>query len=74
MRRALAGATDIQAHMSLLTKDTRLAVAAAQRAQRQVPLGQMARDRFAQACAHGMQDQDDSALLAWSRQHLAQKP
>jgi putative dehydrogenase len=74
MRRALAGATDIQAHMRLLTKDTRLAVAAAQRAQRQVPLGQMAKDRFAQACADGMQDQDDSAMLAWCRQHLAQKP
>ncbi|MFZ9107389.1 MAG: NAD(P)-dependent oxidoreductase [Burkholderiaceae bacterium] len=74
IRRALAGDTEVQAHMSLLTKDTRLAVAAAEQAKRQVPLGQMARDRFAQACNDGLQGQDDSAMLAWCRQHLRQKP
>lgn len=65
MRRAIAGDLAPRAHMTLLEKDTRLAVQAAQQAGFQGPLGSAARDVFAQASAAGLADQDDAALLQW---------
>lgn len=65
MRRAIAGDLAPRAHMTLLEKDTRLAVQAAQDAGFKGPLGAAARDLFAQAAAAGLADRDDAALLDW---------
>ncbi len=63
MRRALAGDTAPRAHVTLLAKDTRLAVAAAHAAGFTGPLGPAATAVFARALAAGLAEQDDSALL-----------
>ena len=68
MRRAIAGDYAPRAHMSLLAKDTRLAVQAGHDAGFDTPLGSVARDVFAAACAAGLQDLDDAALLKWRTQ------
>ncbi|MDD2880155.1 MAG: NAD(P)-dependent oxidoreductase [Rhodoferax sp.] len=65
MRRAIAGDFAPRAHMTLLQKDTRLALDAAQSVGFYGPLGAAARDVFAQASAGGMADQDDAALFKW---------
>lgn len=65
MRRAIEGDFAPRAHMTLLEKDTRLAVAAAQVAGYEGPLGATARQVFAAACAGGLAGQDDGALLMW---------
>lgn len=65
MHRALAHDYAPRAHMTLLGKDTRLAVQAALDAGFQGPLGAAARDVFAQASAGGLADLDDCALLPW---------
>jgi len=65
MRRAIAGDLAPRAHMTLLEKDTRLAVQAAQALGFEGPLGAAARDVFAQASAGGMAELDDAALLQW---------
>jgi putative dehydrogenase len=65
MRRAIAGDLTPRAHMTLLEKDTRLAVRAALDAGFVGPLGAAARDVFAQAAAAGLADHDDAALLVW---------
>lgn len=65
MRRAVAGDYAPRAHMTLLEKDTRLAVQAALAAGFRGPLGAAARDVFAQASAAGLADLDDGALLKW---------
>jgi L-threonate 2-dehydrogenase len=65
MRRALTGDLAPRAHMTLLEKDTRLAVEAAQEAGFAGPLGAAARDVFAAASAGGLADLDDAALLQW---------
>ena len=65
MRRALAGDLAPRAHMTLLEKDTRLALEAAQAVGFAGPLGAAARDVFAQASAGGMAELDDAALLQW---------
>ena len=65
MRRALAGDYAPLAHMSLLEKDTRLAVRAATSAGFTGPLGFAASQVFAAASAGGLQDWDDAALLKW---------
>jgi len=70
MRRAIAGDYAPRAHMTLLEKDTRLAMQAAQQVGFQGPLGAAARDAFAQASAAGLGGLDDAALLQW----LAQGP
>jgi putative dehydrogenase len=70
MRRAIAGDFEPRAHMTLLQKDTRLAVQAAQDAGFAGPLGAAARDAFAQASAGGLAGQDDAALFKW----LSSKP
>lgn len=65
MRRALAGDYAPRAHMTLLEKDTRLAVQMAQAAGFDGPLGARASAAFAQASAAGLADLDDAALLRW---------
>jgi 3-hydroxyisobutyrate dehydrogenase len=65
LQRALAGDTAPRAHTSLLAKDSALAMAMAARAGMQPQLGALAARMFAQACADGWADADDSCLLAW---------
>ena len=65
MRRALTGDYAPRAHMTLLEKDTRLAVAAAQAAGFEGPLGAVASQVFAAASAGGLEGQDDAALFKW---------
>jgi putative dehydrogenase len=65
MRRAIAGDLAPRAHMTLLAKDTRLAVEAAQHAGFDGPLGGVASAVFARAVAAGLQDLDDAALLGF---------
>lgn len=63
MRRAIAGNFEPLAHMTLLRKDTALAVQAAAAAGFEGPLGPAARDVFARAIEAGLADLDDGALL-----------
>ena len=63
MRRAVAGDYTPRAHVTLLQKDTRLAVEAAQAAGFNGPLGTAARDVFAQAAAAGLAGEDDAAVF-----------
>lgn len=63
MRRAIDGDVEPRAHMTLLRKDTALAVQAAASAGFEGPLGPTARDVFARAIAAGLADLDDGALL-----------
>ena len=70
MRRAIAGDLAPRAHMTLLEKDTRLAVQAALDAGFEGPLGAAARDVFAKASVAGLAGLDDAALLGW----LGRKP
>jgi 3-hydroxyisobutyrate dehydrogenase-like beta-hydroxyacid dehydrogenase len=65
MRRALADDYAPRAHMTLLEKDTALAVQAAAAAGFAGPLGAAARDVFARASAAGLAELDDAALLRW---------
>ncbi len=65
MRRAIAADYAPRAHMTLLEKDTRLAVQAAGAAGFAGPLGAAARDAFAQASAAGWAEFDDAALVPW---------
>jgi L-threonate 2-dehydrogenase len=65
MRRAIEGDYEPRAHMTLLEKDTRLAVEAALSAGFEGPLGASARDVFAQASAGGLAGLDDAALFQW---------
>jgi 3-hydroxyisobutyrate dehydrogenase-like beta-hydroxyacid dehydrogenase len=68
MWRALAGDFEPRAHVSLLGKDTGLAVSAADEVAYDPPLGRLARDLFAQAMAQGLAQLDDAALLQLMRQ------
>ena len=63
MQRAIEGDFAPRAHMTLLAKDTRLAIEEAQAAGFDGPLGAAARDVFARAIAAGLADVDDAALL-----------
>jgi len=63
MRRAIEGDYEPRAHMTLLAKDTRLAIEAAREAGFDGPLGEKARDVFAQALRAGLADRDDAALF-----------
>ncbi len=65
MRRAIAGDYAPRAQMTLLEKDTRLALQAAQAAGYSGPLGAAAAQVFARASAAGLADLDDAALLRW---------
>jgi 3-hydroxyisobutyrate dehydrogenase len=68
MRRALVNDLAPRAHMTLLTKDTGLAVDAAKTAGFHGVLGPLAAQAFAKACQAGLADADDAALLQWVRQ------
>lgn len=74
LARALAGDHTPRAHMTLLSKDTRLAMAAAGQVGVQGPLGAATAAAFAQACAAGYADHDDGALLQWLRQLPTMRP
>ena len=63
MQRALKNDFAPLAHMTLLTKDTRLACEAAAAVGFEGPLGRKASSVFAQACEAGLSDLDDGALL-----------
>ena len=63
MRRALAGDLAPRAHVTLLQKDTRLAMEAARAAGFEGPLGAAAQSVFARAAAAGLGHLDDAALL-----------
>ncbi len=65
MRRAIAGDYAPRAHLTLLEKDTRLALKAAQAVGFVGPLGASARDVFARASAAGLDALDDAALFDW---------
>lgn len=62
MRRAIAGDYTPRAHVTLLQKDTRLALQAAQAVGFEGPLGAAARDTFARAAAAGLDGLDDAAI------------
>ncbi|PVE06823.1 NAD(P)-dependent oxidoreductase [Limnohabitans sp. Rim28] len=68
MRRALVGDFEPRAHVSLLAKDTGLAISAADEVAYDPPLGRLARDLFAQAMAQGWDQLDDAALFQLMRQ------
>ena len=63
MRRALAGDYEPRAHVTLLEKDTRLALACASAAGFAGPLGVATSNVFAQAHAAGFAEQDDAAVF-----------
>lgn len=73
MRRAIAGDYAPRAHVTLLEKDTRLAVEAARAAGFDGPLGLRASQVFAQAHQAGLAGEDDAALFKHLRQ-TAGKP
>jgi putative dehydrogenase len=68
MRRAVTGDFEPRAHVTLLEKDTRLAVAAAAAAGFEGPLGARAARVFEQAHEAGMAALDDGALFELLRQ------
>lgn len=68
MRRAVAGRPEVHAHVGLLAKDSRLALAEAARVGFAAPLGAEAAARFAHAIGLGLADADDSTLLALARE------
>jgi L-threonate 2-dehydrogenase len=67
MRRAIADDFEPRAHTTLLAKDTKLAVAAAQQLGFKTPLGQLTTETFARALAHGLAGQDDASLIKLMR-------
>lgn len=69
-RRWLAGDTAPRAHMRLLAKDAALALAAARELGIAQPLGEHAAAAFAAACADGLADADDAALIDFVRRRL----
>ncbi|MGE0348297.1 NAD(P)-dependent oxidoreductase [Hydrogenophaga sp.] len=73
MRRAVAGDFAPRAHVTLLEKDTRLAVAAGRSAGFEGPLGGRAAQVFVDAHDAGMADLDDAALFSLLRR-VAPRP
>ena len=63
MRRAIAGDWAPRAHVTLLQKDTRLAIEAAQDAGFEGPLGRIARDWFDRTARAGHAELDDAAVI-----------
>ncbi|RVT52666.1 NAD(P)-dependent oxidoreductase [Rubrivivax albus] len=61
-RRVLAGDAAPRAHMTLLAKDSALAMAAAATTGLTLPVAGRAAEAFARACRGGLADADDSAL------------
>jgi L-threonate 2-dehydrogenase len=64
MRRAISGDLTPRAHMTLLAKDSKLALEMAQIVGASNPIGQQAATAFAQALQAGLADLDDGALFA----------
>ena len=64
-RRAIQGNPATRAQMTLLEKDTRLAVEAELQLGFEGALGTLTRDLFAQASAGGLAACDDSAVFGW---------
>ena len=62
LQRVLAGDASVGAQMSLLAKDSALALALAREVDFSTPLGAVAAARFAAALQAGLADEDDSAL------------
>ena len=67
MRRAISDDFEPRAHTTLLAKDTKLAVAAAQQLGFKTPLGKLTSDTFARALAHGLAEEDDASLIKLMR-------
>jgi L-threonate 2-dehydrogenase len=65
MRRALGGDFEPRAHVTLLEKDTRLALECARAAGFEGPLGSRASSVFAQASAEGLAGLDDAAVFTY---------
>ena len=65
LRRALAGDEAPQAHMTLLAKDSGLAMDEVRRSGSPAPVGAAASASFAHAVADGLGGADDSALYRW---------
>jgi 3-hydroxyisobutyrate dehydrogenase len=65
LRRALATDPAVHAHMSLLAKDSGLAMGMAANAGVRPRLGQVAAALFGEACAAGLVDQDDASMWRW---------
>ncbi|MEO6973309.1 MAG: NAD(P)-dependent oxidoreductase [Rhodoferax sp.] len=63
MRRAITGDFAPRAHTTLLAKDTRLALAAAQAAGFEPALGRIAAGTFARALDAGLADEDDASVF-----------
>jgi L-threonate 2-dehydrogenase len=63
MRRAIAGDFAPRAHMTLLAKDSKLALQMAQSVGFENPIGERAAQAFKQALQEGMSELDDAALL-----------
>ncbi|QDL39028.1 NAD(P)-dependent oxidoreductase [Rhodoferax sediminis] len=63
LRRAIAGDFAPRAHTTLLAKDTRLALAAAQAAGFEPALGRIAADTFARAIDAGLAGEDDASVF-----------
>jgi len=74
MRRALAGDFEPRAHVTLLEKDTGLALAAARAAGVQGPLGAAAHAVFVRTHEAGMAGLDDAAVLRWLGQAMPVPP
>ena len=67
MRRAIEDDFEPRAHTTLLAKDTKLAVVAAQQLGFKTPLGLLTTETFARALAQGYASQDDASLFKLSR-------
>ena len=67
MRRAIAEDFEPRAHTTLLAKDTKLAVTAAQQLGFKASLGRVAACTFERALAYGLAGQDDASLIKLMR-------
>jgi L-threonate 2-dehydrogenase len=65
MRRAIVGDYEPRAHVTLLQKDTRLAIEAAAAAGFHGPLGGATQEVFARAAQAGLAQLDDAVLFKW---------
>jgi putative dehydrogenase len=74
LRRALAADPAVHARMTLLAKDSGLAMGMAARAGLRPRLGQVAAALLAQACAEGLADRDDAALWRWLAEAALSRP
>jgi L-threonate 2-dehydrogenase len=67
MRRAVSDDFEPRAHTTLLAKDTKLAVAAAQQLGFKTSLGRVAACTFERALTHGLAGEDDASLIKLMR-------